>query len=76
MGKSERTIYICRVCHQVGAHPLHCHRGKSHKCAIGQPGDERSMPLFDAQGQLVTRAPKWWVEACFKSKKLKVESKK
>ncbi|MBI5649867.1 MAG: hypothetical protein HZC40_05375 [Chloroflexi bacterium] len=68
MIKPGRTIYICRVCHNVGARPLHCHRNQSRKCEIGQPGDERSQPLFDAEGQLVTRAPKWWVEACFKSK--------
>jgi hypothetical protein len=45
------------------------------KCNAGVPGDERSMPLFDASGNLVTRAPKWWVEACFGSKKAKVKRK-
>jgi len=52
----------------VGQRALTCHPGKSAKCDAGVPGDARSMPLFDAHGHLVTRAPKWWVEACFKSK--------
>ncbi len=45
-----------------------CHPHSSVKCDAGVPGDERSMPLFDAQGRILTRAPKWWVEACFKAK--------
>lgn len=61
-----RTIYICRVCHRVGERALTCHPRASVKCDAGTPGDERSMPLFDSQGHLMTRAPKWWVEACFK----------
>ena len=68
MVKQGRTIYICRTCHRVGQRPLTCHPRASVKCNAGVPGDERSMPLFDAQGHLVTRAPKWWVDACFKSK--------
>ncbi|MFQ5855130.1 MAG: hypothetical protein ACE5LU_05750 [Anaerolineae bacterium] len=28
----------------------------------GVPGDERSKPLMDEQGNLKTRAPVWWVE--------------
>jgi hypothetical protein len=70
-----RTIYICRTCHRVGQRALTCHPGQSVKCDAGTPGDERSMPLFDQGGRLVTRAPKWWVEACFQSKKVKLPSK-
>ncbi|MDE3088155.1 MAG: hypothetical protein KGJ80_02060 [Chloroflexota bacterium] len=68
MVKHGRTIYVCRVCHRVGPRPLTCHPRASVKCDAGTPGDERSMPLYDAHGHLATRAPKWWVEACFKSK--------
>ncbi len=68
MAKQGRAIYICRVCHRVGQRALTCHPRASVKCNAGAPGDERSMPLFDAQGRIVTRAPKWWVEACFKLK--------
>ncbi|MBI5305625.1 MAG: hypothetical protein HY868_26080 [Chloroflexi bacterium] len=64
-----RTVYVCRVCHRVGARTLTCHVGKSAKCNAGAPGDERAKPLYDAQGNLVTRAPKWWVDACFKEKR-------
>ncbi len=64
----SRTIYVCRVCHLVGKRPLTCHPGKSVQCDAGEPGDERSKPLFDGEGHLVTRAPKWWVDACFQGK--------
>ncbi len=60
----SRMIYICRVCHAVDQRPMTCHPGRSVRCNIGDFGDERSRPLFDKQGHLVTRAPKWWVEAC------------
>ncbi len=68
MAKTGRTIYICRVCHLVGQHTLNCHPGNTVECDAGEPGDERSKPLFDKHGHLVTRAPKWWVEACFQGK--------
>ncbi|MBI4785816.1 MAG: hypothetical protein HY782_02060 [Chloroflexi bacterium] len=64
----NRTVYICRVCHLVGERPLTCHPGKSVECDAGVAGDESSRPLFDEHGHLVTRAPKWWVDACFKEK--------
>ncbi len=60
----EQAIYVCRVCHRVDQRPLTCHPGKMLRCNTGAPGDERSKPLFDARGRLVTRAPKWWVDAC------------
>ncbi len=69
MAKTGRLVYICRTCHRVGQRPLTCHPRSSVKCDAGAPGDERSMPLFDVRGRLVTRAPKWWVEACFGQKK-------
>ncbi len=58
------TVYICRTCHRVDQRPMTCHPGQSIKCDTGAFGDERSRPLFDEQGRLVTRAPKWWVDAC------------
>ena len=64
MAKTSRMVYVCCVCHRVGLRPLRCHPGKSGKCDAGMPGDERSMPLVDEHGHLVTRAPKWWVDAC------------
>jgi hypothetical protein len=65
MTKAGHSVYICRVCHRVGQSPLNCHPGNSVLCDAGEPGDERSKPLFDEHGHLVTRAPKWWVDACF-----------
>jgi hypothetical protein len=68
MTRAGRSVYICRVCHLVGLKPLNCHPGNSVVCDAGEPGDERSKPLFDRQGRLVTRAPKWWVDECFQGK--------
>ncbi len=65
MARAGRSVYICRICHRVGQNPLNCHPGNSIQCDVGDPGDERSKPLFDEHGHLVTRAPKWWVDACF-----------
>jgi len=56
MAKTGRMVYVCCVCHRVGLRPLRCHPGKSNKCDAGMPGDERSMPLVDEHGHLVTRA--------------------
>ncbi len=64
-----RIVYICRVCHRVGEEPLTCHPGMSAECDVGAPGDARTLPLFDAHGHLLTRAPKWWVEECFRGKR-------
>ncbi len=70
MTLADRFVYICWVCHRVGQNPLNCHPGRSVEWDAGKPGDERSKPLFDKHGHLVTRAPKWWVEACFQGKGL------
>jgi hypothetical protein len=32
------------------------------RCDAGLPGSERSRPLFDEQGQIRSRAPRWWLE--------------
>ncbi len=64
MTDATRAIYVCRICHRVDQRPMTCHPGQSVKCDAGTFGDERSRPLFDKNGRLVTRAPKWWVEAC------------
>ncbi len=75
MSSRGRIVYICQVCHRTGERPLTCHARASRKCDAGMPGDERSKPLFDERGNLVTRAPKWWVDACFKRKRSKVSGK-
>jgi hypothetical protein len=64
MTDTNRKIYICRICHRVDQRPMTCHPGQSVTCDAGSFGDERSRPLFDKNGRLVTRAPKWWVDAC------------
>ncbi len=75
MAKPIRVIHICMTCHRVGEEPTSCHAGQSRPCDVGDPGNQRRLPLFDARGNLLTRAPKWWVEACFKAK-VKVKRQK
>ncbi len=59
-----RTVYICPECHWVSLRAVRHHNRKMVKCDAGVPGDPRSKPLFDAAGNLKSRAPRWWIEAC------------
>jgi hypothetical protein len=33
------------------------------ECDAGEPGGERSKPVHDRYGNLVSRAPRWYLEA-------------
>lgn len=61
---SARAVYICPVCHCVSARAGIHHRRRTTKCDAGIPGDERSKPLYDESGNLISRAPLWWIDAC------------
>ncbi len=66
---TARTVNKCRICHRVDLEPLNCHPGASTECDAGVPGMSGASRCFDRKGQLVTRAPKWWIDACFNEKK-------
>lgn len=70
----NRAVYICPVCHRVfGRSSIH-HQRRTIRCDAGKPGDETSKPLYDEHGNLISRAPRWWIEACkMSTRKLRVK---
>ncbi len=69
MAGSGRTIYVCAKCLKVSPVADTCHGELMAECDCGSPGDERSRPIMTAEGRLVTRAPRWWVDAnCARAK--------
>jgi hypothetical protein len=59
----EKTIYICPVCFQVCDSVKECHAHRMIACNPGRPGDKRRKPVEDRFGKLVSRAPRWYLEA-------------
>lgn len=62
MAEEHRIIYICQECFTMTEEPRECCELEMICIDAGAPGDERSKPLMDEQGNLKTRAPIWWVE--------------
>lgn len=62
MTEEHRIIYICPECFMIAEDPRNCCEHEMTRIDAGAPGDERSKPLMDEQGELKTRAPVWWVE--------------
>lgn len=60
---SENILYICPSCFTVCETPIESHRHSVIPCYIGDPGDIRRKPLTDKFGTLVSRAPRWYLEA-------------
>lgn len=58
----QRIIYICPECFTMAEDPQAGCEHKMLRVDAGDPGDQRSKPLMDAEGNLKTRAPVWWVE--------------
>ena len=61
--KQEQVIYICPICFRVCESEAKCHEHLMVICETGQPGDERRKPITDRFGKLVSRAPRWYLEA-------------
>jgi hypothetical protein len=58
-----RVIYLCEICFRVTDKPEECLEGhRMIRCDVGEPGSERSRPLYDEEGRLKTHAPLWWLE--------------
>ncbi len=62
MAERHRIIYLCGHCFKIGDEPWECCGRQTIRYDAGVPGDPRSKPLMDEQGNLKTRAPVWWVE--------------
>ncbi len=68
MAQEHRIIYVCPNCFSLSEEPKECCHEMMVQCDAGVPGDEQSRPLMAADGELVTRAPRWWVEWCMQTR--------
>ncbi len=62
MNESSRTIYMCRQCLRASDVPGECHGEPMVECCCGYPGDFGTRPVTEADGRIVTHAPRWWAE--------------
>lgn len=65
----DEILYICPICFRVCETEDECHEHVMVKCETGQPGDEKRKPLEDQYGKLVSRAPRWYLEALQRERK-------
>jgi len=59
----SNAIYICPVCFDTSEIKQVCHQHMMLRCDPGEVGTDARKPLVDAQGNLATRAPRWFLEA-------------
>ena len=55
-------FYICTTCFRTSETEEECHGRMMLHCGQLQPGDPRLKPLLDSEGDLKTRAPRWFLE--------------
>jgi len=60
---TRESLYVCVYCYQVCDNPISCHSSPMLVCRPGVPGSERRKPLVDRSGNLLSRAPRWFLEA-------------
>ena len=56
------NFYICSTCFSTSEEPRECHGEMMIHCGSFAPGDERLKPLMDSEGNLITSAPRWYLE--------------
>jgi len=62
----EQIFYMCPICFRVCESESECHEHRMVICKTGHPGDQRRKPVTDRFGNLVSRAPLWYLEAVSK----------
>lgn len=60
---AETDFYICPTCFQVCETEKECHQHIMIACHPGEVGGERRKPVLNKQGIMVSRAPRWYLEA-------------
>ncbi len=60
---TQRAFYLCPVCFHASDSADMCHGHTMVFVDPGEPGDERRKPVTDAGGRMVSRAPRWFLEA-------------
>ena len=61
--ETRKILYICPVCFRTCESEIECHTHKMIECNLGELGDERRKPVTDNFGNMVSRAPRWYLEA-------------
>lgn len=67
--EEQEIFYICPICFRVCETEAECHEHVMVLCETGHPGDERRKPVEDRFGNLVSRAPRWYLEAVSEERK-------
>lgn len=53
---------MCERCFKVATEVRDCCQSDMVECNAGEPGSPRSQPLYSADGELRSHAPRWWLE--------------
>jgi hypothetical protein len=60
--EKHQVFYMCGVCFRTSRQAETCHNRPMFHCDTGCWGDACRKPLIAASGQLLTRAPRWWLQ--------------
>jgi hypothetical protein len=60
---SDELFFICPVCFAACESGRDCHDHAMVCCQVMAPDDARRRPIQDASGRLLSRAPRWFLEA-------------
>ena len=61
--RNPYLFYLCPHCFNHSETPGECHGQAMLRCDPGEPGSNRRKPPHAANGQLLSRAPVWFLEA-------------
>jgi len=62
MTEAKQVFYMCAICFRTSKEPETCHGRPMLYCDTGCWGDECRKPLMTANGRILTRAPRWWLQ--------------
>ncbi len=61
---NESVLYFCHTCCRVfESYPEAHEHDEMVECHPGELDDERRKPIIDKNGHVMTRAPRWYLEA-------------
>lgn len=59
----DTVFYMCPICFRVFDTERECHKHRTLRCIPGKPGSEQRKPMIDQFGNMVSSAPRWYLEA-------------
>jgi len=62
VAEQSQIFFMCSLCFRTSTTAEICHNRPMLTCDTGCWGDECRKPLIAADGQLLTRAPRWWLQ--------------